>query len=256
MTILDRARGSRRIRIDTGQFADDIAKRMPDLDDVDLGKARDAAGSAISDVIDRAGDAMRNLRSDIEKTGDKVPDKPLDELGKRIRSVASKDTVDEVASRIEKSLPDTDKDRYLRAFERGRVQTRTRYVVVGAAAGITAGILGVVFLDPKQGKARRDALAQKATSVGKQVSEQVAGKVKYAQDRARGMAIERGIVKPDRGPVGVMDPVAAPAWPSTEGPLDQPLDDPQFGAHEALPEDLVGAGQGSDGEVGTHPPRG
>ena len=114
----------------------------------------------------------------------------------------------------------------------------------------------MVFLDPKQGKARRDALAQKATTVGKQVSEQVAGKVKFAQDRARGIAIERGIVKPDRDPVGVMDPVAAPAWPSAEGPLDQPLDDPQFGAHEALPDDLVGAGHGSDSVEGkTYKPR-
>ena len=248
MTILDRARGSRRIRIDPGQLADDLAKRLPDLDEVDLGKARDAAETAISDAadlarhsIDRAGEAVRSLRSDLEKTGDKV---------------TSKDNVNGIISRIERELPDTDKDRYVRAFERGRVQTRTRYVVLGAVAGIAAGILGVLFLDPKQGKGRRDAMALKATSVSKQVSQQVAGKVKYAQDRARGIAIERGMVKPDREPVGVMEPVAAPAWPSTEGPLEQPLDDPQFGAHEALPEDLVGAGQVSDtGDIATHKPR-
>jgi hypothetical protein len=62
------------------------------------------------------------------------------------------------------------------------------------------------------------------------------------------MAIERGIVEPERDPVGVMDPEISgtPAWPPAEGPLEQPLDDPAFGAHEALPEDLVGTGDRTD----------
>ena len=234
MTILDRARGSRRIRIDPGQFADDLAKRLPDLDQVDLGKARDAAGSALTDAaelirqsIEDAGDKARGLKTDVEKAGGKAGD----DLGNGVRSLAG---------RIERDLPDTDVDRYTRAFERGRIQTRTRYIVVGAAAGITAAILGVVFAD----KQRRDAAARKVSSLTSDLSTQVQGKVKFAQDRARGMAIERGIVKPDPDPVGVMDPVISgtPAWPNAEGPLDQPLDDPTFGAHEALPDELVGAG--------------
>ena len=250
MTILDRARGRRRIRIDPGQFADDLAKRLPDLDQVDLGKARDAAGNALTDAadlirqsIEDAGDKARGLKSDVEKAGGKAGDKVvdtvavdrrLDDLNKGVRSLAG---------RVERELPDTDKDRYIRAFERGRIQARTRYVVVGTAAGITAGILGVVFLDPNRGKERRDAVAQKVSSVTRDLSKQVQGKVKYAQDRARGMAIERGLVKPEPDPVGVMDPEISgtPAWPPTEGPIDQPLDDPTFGAHEALPDELVGA---------------
>jgi hypothetical protein len=234
MTILDRARGSRRIRIDPGQFADDLAKRLPDLEQVDLGKARDAAANAISDAadlirqsIEDAGEKAGELRSDAGKAGEKAAGKAADDLGGRVRSLASL---------VERELPDTDKDRYMRAFERGRIQTRTRYVVVGAAAGILAGIVGVVFAD----KQRRDAAARKAS----ELSRVVQGKVKYAQDRARGMAIERGLVEPepDRDAVGVMDleAIATPAWPAAAGASDQPLDDPASGPHEALPDDLVG----------------
>jgi hypothetical protein len=239
MTILDRARGTRRIRIDPGLFADDLAKRLPDLEQVDLGKARDAAASAISDAadlirqsIEDAGDKAGTLRSDAEKAGEKASE----DLGNRVRALAS---------RVEQELPDTDKDRYLRAFERGRIQTRTRYIVVGAIVGIAAGILGVVFAD----KQRRDAAARRLSSLSADVSRQVQGKAKYAQDRARGIAIERGMVKPKPDPVGVMDPeVSGPlAWPAAEGVSEPPLDDPAFGSHEALPEELVGAGDRTDG---------
>jgi hypothetical protein len=247
MTILDRARGTRRIRIDPAAFADDLAKRLPDLDQVDLGKARDAAESAISEAADAirqsiedAGDNLRGMRADAEKSagkaGDKVVDtiavdRRLDDIGKSVRSLAG---------RVEKELPDTDKDRYVRAFERGRIQTRTRYIAVGAAAGIAAGLLGVVLSD----KERRDAATRKVNGLSKQVQ----GKVKFAQDRARGMAIERGLIKPDRDPVGVMDPVISgtPPWPAAEGLSDEPLHDPAFGAHDALPEELVGAGDRTD----------
>ena len=80
-------------------------------------------------------------------------------------------------------------------------------------------------------------------------AKQVQGKAKFVQDRARGMAIERGLVKPTPDPVGVMDPEISgtSVWPAAEGLSDQPLHDPAFGAHEALPEELVGAGDPPDG---------
>lgn len=231
MTILDRARGSHRIRIDPGQLADDLAKRLPDLDQVDLGKARDAAETAISDAadlirqsIEDAGDRARSLRSDAEKAAEKA----ADDLGKNVRSLTS---------RVEQELPDTDRDRYLRAFERGRIQARTRYIVIGAVAGVAAAVLGVVFAD----KQRRDAAARRLSSMSKDVSKQVQRKVKDAQDRARGITIDMGVVKPTTDPVGVMDPEISgpPPWPAAEGLSDRPLEE---GAHEVLPEELVGAG--------------
>lgn len=258
MTIFDRARGARRIRIDVSQLADELSKRVPDLDQVDLGKAREAAGTAVHDVADRArhslesaGERARTLRTDLAHAGDKASgDHPLDDIGQRIRSVASSGALGTLVARLERELPDTDKDRYARAYERGRVQARTRFLLVGMIAGLAAGVAGAFLLDPTAGKARRDALVRKVSSLTSGLQRQAAGQAKFAQDRARGLAIERGLVKPDREPVAVMDTsatmttsVAAPAWPATEGPVAEPLDSPQFGAHEALPEELVATAQ-------------
>jgi hypothetical protein len=278
MTILDRARG-KRLRIDPGQFADELAKRLPDLDQVDLGKAREAAGSAISDAaealresLEGAGDKARSVRADVEKAADRAAsDTPLDDLGQRLRGLTAGGGLRSLVSRLERELPDTDKDRYERAYERGRVQARSMFLVVGAAVGIAAGVLGAIFLDPQRGKARREEVARRLSAIGRNAKEQAAGKARFAQDRARGMAIERGIVQPEgdgsrepalsgeatrRDPVPVMDPQAAPNWPASEGPVEQPLDRVEFGAHEALPEDAAGSAGGAEtGEPADTAPR-
>jgi hypothetical protein len=101
-----------------------------------------------------------------------------------------------------------------------------------------------VFLDPKHGTDRRAAVGRRISGLTRGLSQRASARAKVASDRAHGIAVERGPVdRPDAvvAPGDTPTPVAAPAWPSEEGPLEQPLHDPAFGAHEALPEELVSA---------------
>ena len=209
MTILDRNTGNR-IRIDAGQFADELAKRLPDFD-----RTRDQAASAVHDAagqarhqIDRAAEIAKVIRGDIAQSAEKVAaDNPIDEIGLRIRAVASTPAIRALGARLEKELPDTDRDRYQRAYARGRAQARSKYVIVGLVAGIGAGVVAAILLDPKHGKERRAAITHKASGLTRGAGKTVAGKAKFASDRARGMAIERGIIKP---------PVTSPGTPVME----------------------------------------
>lgn len=218
MTILDRSSGNR-IRIDATQFADELAKRLPDFD-----KTRDQAANAVHDAagqarhqIDRATEIARVIRGDLAHSAEKVAaDNPIDEIGQRIKAVASTTTVRALISRLEKELPDADRDKYHRAYARGWTQARSKYLVVGIVAGVSAGAVAAILLDPTHGKGRRDALARKTSSLTRRAGRTVAGKAKYASDRVRGVAIERGVIKPP-----VADPVAPVPVP-TDGPVTDP----------------------------------
>ena len=207
MTILDRARDTGRIRIDAARFTDELARRLPDADQFDIAKARETAGIAVHDAaeraresFDQAADLVRVFRSDIAHAGDKVQaDGPLDEVGQRLRAVASTTAIRALIARLERELPDTDRDRYARAFARGRAQGRSRYLAVGIAAGVTTGIVAALLLEPGHGKERRDRIGSKASSLTAGVSTRVASTAKVAQDRARGIAVQRGLVKPEAG---------------------------------------------------------
>ena len=83
---------------------------------------------------------------------------------------------------------------------RGRTQARSTYVVVGIGAGVGVGVVTALLLDPKHGKERREAIKRKTSSLTKNAGKTVAGKAKFASDRARGMAIERGVIKPPADP--------------------------------------------------------
>jgi len=212
MTILDRSTG-KRIRIDATQFADELSKRLPDFD-----KTRDQAASAVHDAatearhqIDRAAEIAKVIRGDIAHSAEKVAaDNPIDEIGQRIRAVASTTAVRALIARLEKELPEVDRDKYHRAYMRGRTQARSRYLVVGLVAGIGAGAVAAILLDPTHGKERRDTIARKARSLTNGAGKTVAGKAKYASDRARGMAIERGVIKPPTDPALEPQAVEAP----------------------------------------------
>ncbi len=201
MTILDRARGARRIRIDATQFADELARRLPDTTDVDpvawaTGAAHDAAGSA-RDQLDRATDMARDLRRDLVKAGgDLHLDDRIDEVAQRIRGASSPAALRALVVRLERDLPDTDRDRYDRAYARGWVRARSTYLAAGLVVGIGAGVVAVALLDPKRGKARRERLATRASSLTQGVTEKVGGAVKEATTRARSVAEERGLVPP------------------------------------------------------------
>ncbi|HYO44893.1 MAG TPA: hypothetical protein VES19_16970 [Candidatus Limnocylindrales bacterium] len=244
MTILDRNTGSR-LRMDVGQIADELAKRLPDFELPDFDKTRDQAASAVHDAagqarhqIERAAEVAKGIGGDIAQSAEKVvADNPIDEIGQRIRAVASPSGVRALISRLEKELPDTDRDRYQRAYARGRAQARSKYVFLGLAAGIGAGAVAALLLDPKHGKERRDAIAGRTSSLTKSAAKAVSGKAKVASERARGLAIERGMTESP-----ATEPVDAPRTPVFS---DGPVTDPSSTVWEPLPSvagDAVPAG--------------
>lgn len=234
MRILDRRRRQRRIRIDIGQLAEDLARRLPELDQVDLAKAREAAAEAIQDAsararssLDRAGERARGLRADRaapEARPEPEPESPLGELTQWVRSLATGPGVAALMARLERELPDTDRDRYDRAYARGWMRARTVYLAIGIVVGVAAGLGVALLLEPRRGRERREALRRRASGLRRQVSDR-------AQE-ARTRIQERDSERPA---VGVMD-VPATALPVASGPIPEAGADPEAGAHEALQE--------------------
>jgi hypothetical protein len=67
--------------------------------------------------------------------------------------------------RLLRELPDTDKDRYDVAYERGRAQARSSLLFGGMTIGLVVGALGLFLLDPVEGSGRRAQLARRAKTV-------------------------------------------------------------------------------------------
>ena len=134
------------------------------------------------------------FRSDIAHAGDKVQaDDPLDEVGQRLRAVASTTAIRALIARLERELPDTDRDRYARAFARGRAQGRSKYLAVGIVAGVTTGIVAALLLEPGHGKERRDR-------IGGKVEQPHRGRLhagrEHGEGRRRPGARDRGRARP------------------------------------------------------------
>lgn len=196
MTILERLSGDRRAQL--GRFAKDLMSR--DVRDqvkdirVAAADALDAFQTLAAEVVDRAGDAVEHPA----------------------------ERINHLVAGLERDLPSTDKGRYDRAYGRGWARARTTFVVVGVATGIATGIAGAWLLDPKQGERRREALKSRVRSAAAGVSGQVSRAASLMSERARGLAIERDLIKrhdvpeelatevaPDEAPlVPVMDPAA------------------------------------------------
>ena len=70
--------------------------------------------------------------------------------------------MDDMVFRLLRELPDTDKDRYDIAYERGRAQVRSALLFGGITIGLVAGALGLFLLDPVVGSGRRAHLARRA----------------------------------------------------------------------------------------------
>ena len=203
MAILDRAGSTRRIRIDASQLTDELAKLVAERDQVDLGKARDTAGIAVGEAaerarqsLERAAERARGLRGDLARSGDRIQaDLPLEEIGQRLRAAASPTAIRALVARLERELPDTDKDRYDRAYARGRVQARSIYLALGIAAGVAAGIAVAALLDPRHGKERRDRLTRRTSELTEGLTARAASPARVAQERARSLAQERGLAE-------------------------------------------------------------
>jgi gas vesicle protein len=103
-------------------------------------------------------------------------------------------------SRLQRELPDTDKDRYDIAYEQGAHQARSGLLFGGVLVGALAGAAAMFLLDPARGAGRRAQLASRATGLRNELARTAAGKGEDLQNRARGAAIEHGVAKPDDGP--------------------------------------------------------
>ena len=231
MTIIERIRGERR-PVQFGRIAKDLMNRDMNALGRDasgvLDQVKDiriAAADAIehfqslaSDAADRAGEAFEHVGDAFDHIGDEAAKattkatkdvskatkdvsvdagKGVDDLAERIRKALPTDRIGKIVENLERDLPTTDKGRYDRAYSRGWARARTGFVIVGAAAGIAAGIAGAFLLDPSEGPRRREALRSKVRSTTEGVTGQLSRTASMATEKARGLAVDRGLIKPD-----------------------------------------------------------
>ena len=220
MTILERIRPERRVN-KFGRIAKDLMNRdqVKDIREA-ASDAIDAVQQLAADAAERAGEAVENIGSEASKATsnaardvaraakdvqlDKQVDRGLDkvdgrvdDLVERIRQALPTERITTLVTNLERELPNTDKDRYDRAFGRGFARARTSFVIVGAATGIAAGIAGAYLFDPQRGAHRRNALRTRLRRTTEDVTTQVRRTATLTTDRARGFAYERGLIKPD-----------------------------------------------------------
>ena len=273
MAILDRIRDRNEVTIDLGDLADQARDHAPDVGSIDAGAwandaangvteaAKDAADAAkgamkdasesVKDVSDAARERIESVAELIREairewsrtSGDRKLDARLDEIAQRLRSAVPASQLKGAVTRLERELPDTDKDRYDRAYRRGRTQTRTIYVVGGLAVGIGAGIAAAVLMDPQRGAERRARIARFKDRVARQATE----RSRELTARAKAMAAERGIGQP-------ATPSVDPAGVTTGRQMvpvmpvgDAVVTDPSSTIREPLP----GVGGGIEPEVQT-----
>jgi len=184
VNVLDTNRAVRRVRIDADRFAEELARQFKDI----------GAPAAARSSLDHVAVLARDFAHDISKgAADLHVDQRVDglgtrvdEIGQRIKGAVNTTGIRAAIARLERDLPDTNKDRYARAYARGRAQARSKYLVVGIVAGVGMGIVVAALLDPKRGKARRDRIAGS-----------VKGTARTATDKARDDATERGLLTTD-----------------------------------------------------------
>lgn len=119
--------------------------------------------------------------------------------------------MNELISRIQRELPDTDKDRYDVAYERGQAQARSGLLFGGLAFGALVGAALMYLFDPNRGAGRRAELASRATGLRNDLARTASGRVEDLQNRAKGAVIEAGFRNPDEG---------VPAHAAARGDMD------------------------------------
>jgi hypothetical protein len=158
--------------------------RMPDIDTT---AAADSARASFDRVAELARDAVAGLELD----------RHADDLGHRVRDVVQANVVRAAIARLERELPEVERNRYNRAYLRGRTQARSIWLAVGIAAGVSVGVAAAVLLDPKNGKARREALKARVRTLADRSKRTV-------RDTVRG----EGESTPPAGPATPPEPVA------------------------------------------------
>lgn len=125
------------------------------LPDIDPGAAAESARTSFDRVAELAREAVAGLELD----------RHMDEAGGKVRSAVQATAVRAAIARLERELPEPERNRYNRAYIRGRSQARSIWLTVGIAAGIAVGIAAAVLLDPRNGKARREALKARSRAL-------------------------------------------------------------------------------------------
>jgi len=99
----------------------------------------------------------------------------------------------DLVSRVIRELPDTDRDRYDVAYQRGRAQARSAMVFGGMVTGLAAGIAGMFLLDPERGRRRRAEVGQRLTALKNDLARVSEGRAKDLRNRAQGFAAEHDL---------------------------------------------------------------
>ena len=101
--------------------------------------------------------------------------------------------MDDVVHRLLRELPDTKKDRYDIAYERGRAQARSALLFGGMAIGLVSGALGMFLLDPVNGSGRRAELAQRVRARFDDLRQTLQSRSQDLRNRVVGTATELGL---------------------------------------------------------------
>lgn len=101
--------------------------------------------------------------------------------------------MDDIVGRLMRELPDTDKDRYDIAYERGRAQARSSLAAGGLAVGLAAGATLMFLLDPRLGRGRRIELRQRLSGAMNGLRRTLAARREDLGNRALGAATELGL---------------------------------------------------------------
>ncbi len=96
--------------------------------------------------------------------------------------------MDDLVARVLRELPDTSKDRYDIAYQRGRAQARSGLLFGGLAMGALGGAAAMFLLDPARGRGRRAELSQRLTALTNDLSRTAGGRGKDLRNRAQGLA--------------------------------------------------------------------
>ena len=105
--------------------------------------------------------------------------------------------MNDLIDRIRRELPDTDKNRYDTAYDRGRTQARSGLLFGGLLLGLLAGAVAMFLFDPRLGTSRRAQISSRATGIRNDLARTAECRMEDFQNRAKGAAIETGITQPD-----------------------------------------------------------
>lgn len=198
------------------------------LPDIDTAGAADAARSSFEHLSDLARDAADGI--DLERH--------LEEAGDRVKKAIQSSAIKAAIARLERELPDTDHGRYDRAYRRGRTQGRSIWLAVGIAVGVSAGIGAALLLEPKGGKARREALKARARGLAGQSTgkvRQVVEQRRREADDARAaatVAVSTPAITPPAPELPAMDAATVDVAPA-DTPAVSPPGDPSLSGESA-----------------------